>query len=179
MSITTRKHTLVERASWDRVAAMSSVASASELTPNLEEREVQTLGNARRNDRPAHRVRAVKRSMTLELGALGRETLEEQAGAHRLSVSALLRHSALYYLSERDAGRLAWRVPRFARAAAGGDHEGRLEVALELDDDLWHSLEAESERQRVPLDQLLVHAAFYFMNDLACRRVARESLERM
>jgi hypothetical protein len=31
----------------------------------------------------------------------------------------------------------------------------------------------------VQLDQLLVHAAFYFMNDMACRRVARESLERM
>jgi hypothetical protein len=105
--------------------------------------------------------------MTLELGALGRETLEEQAGGHRLSVPALLRHSALYYLSERDAGRLAWRVPQFARSAAGNDREGRLEVVLELDDDVWRSLEAESERQRVPLDQLLVHAAFYFMNDLA------------
>jgi hypothetical protein len=109
----------------------------------------------------------VKRTLTLELGALGREALEEQAGAHGLSVAALLRHSALYYLSERDAGRLAWRVPQFARSAAGSDREGRLEVALELDDDVWRSLEAESERQRVPLDQLLVHAAFFLINDLA------------
>jgi hypothetical protein len=73
----------------------------------------------------------VKRTLTLELGALGREALEEQAAAHGLSVAALLRHSALYYLSERDAGRLAWRVPEFARSAAGSDREGRLEVALE------------------------------------------------
>jgi len=109
----------------------------------------------------------VKRTLALELGALGREALEEQAAAHRLSVAALLRHSALYYLSERNAGRLAWRVPQFARSAAGSDREARLEVALELDDDVWRSLEAESERQRVALDQLLVHAAFFFITDLA------------
>jgi hypothetical protein len=110
----------------------------------------------------------VKRRLTLELGALGKETLEEQARAHRLSVSALLRHSALYYLSERDAGRLSWRVPRFARSApAEANDEERLEVALDLDDHVWRSLEAESERQRVPLPQLLVHAAFYSINDLA------------
>jgi hypothetical protein len=140
---------------------------------------VQTLGSVRRNSQSAQQVRAVKRTLTLELGVLGREALEEQAGAHGLSIAALLRHSALYYLSERDAGRLAWRVPEFARSAAGSDREGRLEVALELEDDVWRSLEAESERQRVPLDQLLVHAAFFFINDLACGRVAEDLLERM
>jgi hypothetical protein len=71
-------------------------------------------------------------------------------------VPAVLRYSVLYYLSERDARRLAWRVPHFAPSPAGADHEVRLEVALELDDDVWRSLEAESERQGVPLAQLLV-----------------------
>jgi hypothetical protein len=128
-------------------------------------------------------ARAVKRSVTLELGSLGKQTLEEQGDAHGLSVPALLRYSALYYLSERDSGRLAWRVPRFARSrprsAPGTDPEAQLEVALELDDDVWRSLEAESERQQVPLGGLLEHAAFLFMSDLACGRVAAQLLERM
>ena len=116
--------------------------------------------------------------VTLELGSLGRETVEEQAGAHGLSVPELLRYSALYYLSERGAGRLAWRVPRFAQSAAGTDCEGRLEIAVDLDDDVWRSLEAEAEAQQVPLARLLVHASLFLVNDLACRRVALRALER-
>jgi hypothetical protein len=117
--------------------------------------------------------------MTLELGSLGRKTVEEQAGAQGLSVPALLRYSALYYLSERGAGRLAWRVPRFARSAAGMGCEGRLEIPVELDDHVWRSLEAEAEGQRVPLAQLLVHSALFLANDLACGRVTMPALERM
>jgi hypothetical protein len=133
---------------------------------------MQALGSAPRSGRLARSVRAVKRKVTLQLGSLGRETVEGQARAHGLSIPALLRYSATYYLSERAAGRLAWRVPRFARSARGIDHEGRLDVTLELDDNDWRSLEAEAEAQHVPLALLLEHAAFLLVNDLACGRVA-------
>jgi hypothetical protein len=79
--------------------------------------------------------------------------MNEQADTHGLSVSALLRYAVLYYLSEHEARRVAWRVPRFARSPTQADHEGRLEVSLELENRVWRSLEAESERQRVPLAQ--------------------------
>jgi predicted DNA-binding ribbon-helix-helix protein len=102
--------------------------------------------------------------------------MNEQADTHGLSVSALLRYAVLYYLSEHEARRVAWRVPRFARSPTQADHEGRLEVSLELENRVWRSLEAESERQRVPLAQLLGHAAFFFLNDLACGGEAAQRL---
>ena len=104
--------------------------------------------------------------MTLDLGLLGKEGLEEQAGVHNLSVPIFLRQAALYYLCERDSGRLAWRVPPFARLRPRGRHDGQVEVALELDEDVWRRLEAESDRQRVALSQLLEHAALFFLSDL-------------
>jgi hypothetical protein len=117
----------------------------------------------------------VKRRLTLELGPLGTDTLEEQAAATGLSVPAMLRYAALYYLSERDPRRLAWRAPRFVRSrtcrAGEAPHDRLLEVTLDLDEHVWCSLEAESVRQEVPLTQLLEHAAFFFMSDFVRGRV--------
>jgi hypothetical protein len=125
--------------------------------------------------RSASRARAVKRRLTLKLGPLGKDTLEDQAQATGLSVPAMLRYSALYYVSGRNPGRLAWSVPRFARSrtspAFEKKHEGLVEVTLDLDEQTWGSLEAESVRQDVPLTQLMEHAAFVFMSDLARGRV--------
>src|SRR5215216_1727877 len=104
--------------------------------------------------------------MTLDLGLLGKEGLEEQAGVHNLSIPVLLRQAALYYLGERDSGRLALRVPPFARSRPRGRQDGQVEVALELDEDVWRLLEAESDRQRVALSQVLEHAALFFLSDL-------------
>jgi hypothetical protein len=104
--------------------------------------------------------------MSLDLGRLGREGLEQQADVHNLSVPMLLRQAALYYLCERDSGRLAWQVPSFARSRPRGRDDGQVEVTLELDWDVWRLLEAESDRQRVGLSQLLEHAALFFLSDL-------------
>jgi hypothetical protein len=122
----------------------------------------------------------VKRRMTLDLGLLGKEGLEQQAGTHNVSLPILLRQAALYYLRERDTGRRAWQVPPFARSRPRGGDDGQLEVALELDEDVWRLLEAESDRQRVALSQLLEHATLFFLSDLdSSSRAARalESLE--
>jgi hypothetical protein len=144
------------------------------LAPDLERQDVRrAVRNGQRSGPSTSPPRAVKRRLTLELGPLGKDTLEEQAEAAGLSVAAVLRYSALYYISERDPGRLAWRVPRFARTSPADDtgDEELLEVTLDLDEHVWCSLEAESVRQEVPLTQLLKHAAFFFVSDLALGRV--------
>jgi hypothetical protein len=104
--------------------------------------------------------------MTLDVGPLGKEGLEQQAGRHNVPIPALVRHAAVYYLSERDAGRLAWQIPRFVRSRSRGPADGQVEVALEFDEDVWRLLEAESHRQRVAVSQLLEHAALFFLSDL-------------
>jgi hypothetical protein len=156
----------------------------SELAPDPKHRDArQAVASAQQRGQSDHHTRAVSRELSLELGSFVKKTLEEQAHANDVSVPALLRGSALYYLFQRDAERLAWRIPRFARSsahsAAGIEHKGRLEVTLDLEDDVWRCLEAESEQQRVPLARLLEHAALLFMNDLACGRMgARLSARR-
>ena len=55
------------------------------------------------------------KSMTLQLDNFGRQALSQFAEEHRDSASAVVRTASLYYLADRDSGRPAWRVPRFAR----------------------------------------------------------------
>lgn len=115
--------------------------------------------------------------MMLDVGLLGKEGLEEQADVHDLSVPVLLGHAATYYLAERDANRLAWKVPPFARSRPGGREDGQLEVALELDEDVWKLLDAESRRQHVALARLLEHAALFFLSDLDSTSRGARALE--
>jgi hypothetical protein len=148
-------------------------------TCGKDEKETVRMTTRRRDKRSRSSPHAstVKRRMTLDLGLLGKEALEEQAGVHNLSVPVLLRGAALYYLGERDSGRLAWRVPPFARSGPRGRHDGQLEVALELNEDVWRLLEAESDRQQVALSQLLEHAALFFLSDLDSSSRGARALE--
>ena len=65
----------------------------------------------------------------------------------------------------------------FARSRPGGREDGQLEVALELDEDVWKLLEAESRRQHVALARLLEHAALFFLSDLDSTSRGTQALE--
>jgi hypothetical protein len=136
-----------------------------------------TIRRGDERSRSSRQARNVKRTMKLDVGLLGKEGLEEQADVHELSVPVLVGHAATYYLAERDAERLAWRVPPFARSRPRAREDGLLQVALELDEDVWKLLEAESGRQQVALTRLLEHAALFFLSDLDSMSRGARALE--
>ena len=107
------------------------------------------------------------RDVTLRVDEFSQHALERFARRGKGSMAKTARMAAMYYLGDRDAGRPAWRAPRFAAAA---DPSGRLRV--ELDDDTWEALAEEAERQGVPTEQLAIHALLYFLADIDSGRVA-------
>jgi hypothetical protein len=111
----------------------------------------------------------VTRSLTLHIDEFLQETLDGYARERRGSASSVVRMAALYWLGDRDAGRPAWRAPRFRRGAvaAGGG------VRVGLDEDTWHALEDEGRRQGVDAEALAEHALLYFLADLDSGRVAQ------
>jgi hypothetical protein len=108
--------------------------------------------------------------MTLELDEFGRSTLEAEARKHALSPEQLVGHAARYYLADRESGRPAYRVPRFPRQRP--PQETPMAVELDLESGTWHELDEESQRQGVPVERLLEHAALYLIADLDSGRVA-------
>jgi hypothetical protein len=116
----------------------------------------------------------VRRRLSLSLDDFGASALEEVAKRISVSPADLARHAARYYLSDRDSGRMALRVPRLPR---GGARKGALRLELELDADTWRELEAETRRQDVSVEALLRHAIFYLLADLDSGRAGRRFLE--
>jgi hypothetical protein len=84
------------------------------------------------------------------------------------------RHAVRYYLSDRDSGRMALKVPRLSQDAT---HQLALELELDLDPDTWRKLDEEVERQQVSVERLLAHAIIYFLADLDAGRVELRMLE--
>jgi hypothetical protein len=111
---------------------------------------------------------AMRRSLKLALDSFGRATLEVEAERYAVSPGELVGQAVEYYLSDRDSGRPALRVPRFGRT--------RAKPTMELDVDLaartWADAEAESKRQGVSLERLLEHAAIYLIANLDSGSVA-------
>ena len=108
--------------------------------------------------------------MRLELHEFGRATLEAEAQRHTLSPEEFVEQAARYYLADRCSGRAAHPVPRFARERTSPPQEW-LAVELDLEQRSWRELDAESERQGVPVERLLEHAALYLIADLDSGRV--------
>jgi len=110
----------------------------------------------------------VTRSVTLHLEEFSQEALRDYAEQHRDSPGAVIRLAALYWLSDRESGRPAWRVPRFQRDAVVVGEA----VRVGLDDDTWQALEDEAVRQGVDAELVAEHAVLYFLADLDSGRVA-------
>jgi hypothetical protein len=122
----------------------------------------------------ALRLVRLQRLLTLSLEEFGASTLTEQGKRYSVTPAELGRHAVRYYLSDRDSGRMALRVPRLPQPA---EREPALELMLDLDADTWNELEQEAERQDVSLERLLEHALVYFLADLDAGRVEWRMLE--
>jgi hypothetical protein len=112
--------------------------------------------------------------LSLSLEEFGASTLEAEAERYSVSPGALGGHAVRYYLSDRDSGRMAWKVPRLSRETA---RRPALELKLDLDPDTWRDLDKEAERQEVSVERLLTHAIIYFLADLDAGRVELRMLE--
>jgi hypothetical protein len=119
-------------------------------------------------------LRRVQRLLTLSLEEFGASALEAEADRHSVSTARLARQAVRYYLSDRDSGRMALRVPRLPRAAA---RPAALELAVDLDADSWNELDEEAGRQGVSVERLLEHAIVYFLADLDAGRVEQRMLD--
>jgi hypothetical protein len=110
----------------------------------------------------------MRRSLKLAFDEFGRATLEGEAERYSVEPGELVGHAVEYFLADRDSGRPALRVPRFARTAVAPP----LELEVELEEHTWEEAEAESARQRVPLERLLEHATVYLVADLDSGKAA-------
>ena len=106
------------------------------------------------------------RNVTLHLDEFGQQSLDRLTQEGEGSLAGAFRTAALYYLADRDAGRPAWRAPRFRSKSAPGKG-----LRVVFDDDTWTSLESEAKRQNVETHELAVHALLYFLSDLDSGRL--------
>jgi hypothetical protein len=122
----------------------------------------------------ALRFMRVQRMVTLALEEFGASTLEAEAERYSVSPAELGSHAVRYYLSDRDSGRMALRVPQLSQEPAG---KPVLALSIDLDADTWRELEEEAQTQQVSVERLLVHAIVYFLADLDAGRVERRMLD--
>jgi hypothetical protein len=122
----------------------------------------------------ALRFLRVQRMVTLALEEFGASTLEAEAERYSVSPAELGSHAVRYYLSDRDSGRMALRVPQLSQEPAG---KPVLALSIDLDADTWRELEEEAQTQQVSVERLLVHAIVYFLADLDAGRVERRMLD--
>ena len=122
----------------------------------------------------ALRFLRVQRMVTLALEEFGASTLEAEAERYSVPPAVLGSHAVRYYLSDRDSGRMALRVPQLSQEPAG---KPVLALSIDLDADTWRELEEEAQTQQVSVERLLVHAIVYFLADLDAGRVERRMLD--
>lgn len=107
------------------------------------------------------------RNVTLHMDEFGQASLDRLTHDSDGTPTAALRTAALYYLADRDAGRPAWRAPRFRSKEPSGPG-----LRVIFDDETWDALEDEAIRQKVGTAELAVHALLYFLADFDSGRVA-------
>jgi hypothetical protein len=117
------------------------------------------------------RGQARRRAATVRLSPLARGALAGDTPEG--SVAGRTESAIRVYLGDKGSERPAWPYPGFLR---GGEAEEDAGLELNVDPDLWLRFEAEAEKQRVPAQALLTHAAFYFAAELDAGRVTRRIL---
>lgn len=116
----------------------------------------------------------VKRSVTVRLSWLAFEALGGNDDIDAKRVGAKMVVAVRFYLNDRGTGRPAWPYPAHLR---GSEVQEDAEVAMSIDDDLWHSFQTEADRQDVSTQQLSEHAAFYFAAESDAGRVTQRILD--
>lgn len=115
----------------------------------------------------------MKRFANCHLSKLAVEALageEEHSSGH---IADRMARAVGIYLSDQDSDQPGWAYPEFMR-----DREvvGEVELKLRIDRDLWRRFEEEAKRQRVSLQKLLEHAAFYAAAEVDAGRLTERIL---
>lgn len=113
------------------------------------------------------------RSVTVHLSGFACEAVAGEGGADRERVPARVIRAIRCYLNDRESEESGWSYPHFL------PHERPAEevaLRLDVDDDLWSSLEEEAERQHVSAEAMVEHAAFYFAAEMNAGRVTQRIL---
>jgi hypothetical protein len=121
--------------------------------------------------RPTRDRSRPRRTVAVGLSQLAFDGLAGEGGT---SSAARLQSAVRCYLGDRGANQAAWPYPSFLR---GSEPQVDVRLELEIKDDLWQSFEAEAARQDVSPQQLLEHAAFYFVAELDAGRITQRILD--
>ena len=114
------------------------------------------------------------RSVRVSVGPFAREALRGKNGYAASQLTSRLVRAVRTYLAERDRYRAGWALPAFARSAKV---DRKVELRLDVDDQLWSDLEAEAERQNVTVDRLVEHAVLYFAAEIDAGRVTQRIMQ--
>jgi hypothetical protein len=114
-----------------------------------------------------------QRTIAVTVGEFALNSLAGGSGESP-GLSLSLVQAIRYYLADRGSGRAGWRYPDFLRE---DDQVPVREVPLTVETAIWEEFTEEAERQAVSADQLLRHAALYFMADRDAGRLAQRILE--
>ena len=107
------------------------------------------------------------RDVTLHVDDFGQHALERFTRRSEGSIANAVRMASIYYLSDRDARRAAWRVPR---VAADSHSSGRLRI--QLDDATWASALRGGRPAGRSNRSSRMHALLYYLADIDSGRVA-------
>lgn len=112
-------------------------------------------------------------TITIRLGELAWKALARDGKGAGMVAERLVRATQMY-LRGQGADADGWRYPQ--QLARDGPKQ-QIEVTIELDEELWQSLQAEARRQGVTVEQLVNHAALYIAAEIDSGRATRRILD--
>jgi hypothetical protein len=113
-------------------------------------------------------------TVTLAFDRFGCDCIAAESATAGICSSEFLRTAARRYLDELGKGRFSRRVPDFARTALASP---AVEIGVELEGDDLAALNDEADRQGVPLEQLLAHAALCYVAENGAGRAKLSLVE--
>lgn len=115
----------------------------------------------------------VKSSVTVQLGHFACAALVGADEPEAKQIESTAVQAIRCYLNDRELAGPGWRYPRFLPETKAGEKG----LPLRIDDELWHELEEEADRQGVAAPRLLEHAAFYFAAEVDAGHVTRRIID--
>lgn len=107
------------------------------------------------------------------MGALASKALAAEAMNGGDPSSTNVEQAIRCYLRDKESAGPGWSFPAFLR---GREPIEAVELRLEIDEELWRSLEEEAGRQEVSVQQMLDHAVLYFAAEVNAGRVTERIL---
>lgn len=80
------------------------------------------------------------------------------------------------YLNDKESSGPGWTYPSFLRDTEPGKE---VELRLSVEDELWHALDQEAQRQGVSVQKMVAHAVLYVAAEVNAGRVTRRILDQL